>query len=410
MTRYGRSPWIDNCPKSLVPAFPRQRGSLQTDVVIVGGGLCGCMTAYAFAAAGVRVAVVEAGQIGRGSSGFSSGWISDDPGVSFQDVESALGLRAARHGWQAWRRAALDFIALVKRLDLKCRFEQRGALLVAITPEQAVRLKKEQKVRRDAGLDAPMVNARAIAGEAAVSAVSAIKTRDGATVDPFRAALGLAQAATDRDARFFERSPARRIKFARKWVDVKTPGGTIRADRVVVATGTPTPLFKTLARHFWYRSSFLALTERVPAKIRHQLGRRGAVVRDSAAPPHVIRWVNDEQLLISGADGNTAPPRLHGRTLVQRTGQLMYELSTIYPDISGLQPEYGWDAGYGRTADGLPYLGPHRNYPRHLFAFGDASHSVTGAYLASRVLLRHFLDQVEAADDVFGFHRLPRSG
>ena len=368
------------------------------------------MTAYAFAAAGVRVAVVEAGQIGRGSSGFSSGWIADDPGVSFQEVEDALGLRAARHGWQSWRRAALDFIALVKRLNLKCRFEQRGALLLATTPEQALRLKKEQKVRREAGLDAPVVNARSIAGEAALSAISAIRTRDGATVDPYRAAIGLAHAAVDRGAMLFERSPARRIKFGRRWVDVKTPGGSIRADRVVVATGTPTPLFKTLARHFWYRSSFLVLTERVPAKIRQQLGRRGAILRDSAAPPHVIRWVEDERLLISGADSDTVPPRQRAKTVVQRTGQLMYELSTIYPDISGLQPEYGWESEYGRTADGLPYLGPHRNYPRHLFAFGDASHSVTGAYLASRVLLRHFLDQAESADEVFGFHRLPRSG
>ena len=88
----------------------------------------------------------------------------------------------------------------------------------------------------------------------------------------------------------------------------------------------------------------------------------------------------------------------------------MYELSTVYPEISGLMPEYGWEATYGRTADGLPYIGPHRNYPRHLFAFGDASHSVTGAYLASRVLLRYFLDQSESADNVYGFHRLPRSG
>ena len=410
MTTYGRSPWIDNCPRSLVPAYPRQRGSLQADVVIVGGGLAGCMTAYAFAAAGVRVALVEAGQIGRGSSGFSSGWIADDPGVSFQEVEDALGLRAARHGWQSWRRAAFDFIALVKRLNLKCRFEQRGALLLATTPEQALRLKKEQKVRREAGLDAPVVNARSIAGEAALSAISAIRTRDGATVDPYRAAIGLAHAAVDRGAMLFERSPARRITFGRRWVDVKTPGGSIRADRVVVATGTPTPLFKTLARHFWYRSSFLVLTERVPAKIRQQLGRRGAILRDSAAPPHVIRWVEDERLLISGADSDTVPPRQRAKTVVQRTGQLMYELSTIYPDISGLQPEYGWESEYGRTADGLPYLGPHRNYPRHLFAFGDASHSVTGAYLASRVLLRHFLDQAESADEVFGFHRLPRSG
>jgi glycine/D-amino acid oxidase-like deaminating enzyme len=83
----------------------------------------------------------------------------------------------------------------------------------------------------------------------------------------------------------------------------------------------------------------------------------------------------------------------------------MYELSTIYPDISGIQPAYGWESPYALTGEALPFIGPHRNFPRHLFAFGDSSHGVTGAYLASRILLRHFLDEVDAADEAFGFVR-----
>ena len=101
-----------------------------------------------------------------------------------------------------------------------------------------------------------------------------------------------------------------------------------------------------------------------------------------------------QQMLVMGADLESPPERQREKILVQRTGQLMYELSTFYPDISGIVPEYGWDAAYARSGDGLPYIGPHRNFPRHLFAFGDASHSVTGAYLASRILLRHYLDDV----------------
>jgi glycine/D-amino acid oxidase-like deaminating enzyme len=186
-------------------------------------------------------------------------------------------------------------------------------------------------------------------------------------------------------------------------VDVRTADGTIRADRVVIATGTPTALFASLARHFWFKHRFIVLTEPVPARIRRPLGRRRAVMRDSATPAHVIRWVEDARLLIAGADGDALPPRLREKIIVQRTGQLMYELSTIYPDISGIMPAYGWANPYGRTADGLPFIGPHRNFPRHLFAFGDASHSVTGAYLASRILLRHVLDACDTADEVFGF-------
>jgi glycine/D-amino acid oxidase-like deaminating enzyme len=373
--------------------------------VIVGGGLTGCATAYAFAAAGVRVLLLEADRIGQGSSGASSGWVQEDPGIGFVEAEKQMGLRDARYAFKAWHRAALDFAALIRRLNLKCEFEPTSSVSAAVTPEQQARLKKEVKARRTAGLDAPLVNASAVAAETGLTASAAVRTRDGATIDPYRATLGLAAAAIQRGARIFEMSAAKSVVFKPRGVDVSTAGGTVRADTVIVATGTPTPLFKALRRHVWFKSAFLALTEPVPAKIRQQLGRRASVLRDSATPSHVVRWVADSRLLVAGADGPTPPDRLREKTIIQRTGQLMYELSTLYPDISGIQPAYGWEAPYSLTGEALPYIGPHRNFPRHLFAFGDSSHGVTGAYLASRVLLRHFLGEVDAADEAFGFVR-----
>src|SRR5712692_9988750 len=120
MTKYGRSPWLDRFPKSRLPSYPRHRGRLDTDVAIVGGGVTGCATAYAFAAAGIKVALVEAEHIGRKSTASAAGWVADEPGVPFADLERALGRRAARRAWRAWRRAALDFAALLRRLDVKC--------------------------------------------------------------------------------------------------------------------------------------------------------------------------------------------------------------------------------------------------------------------------------------------------
>lgn len=405
MTKYGRSPWVDTFSKARVPSYPRQRGPLSTSVVIVGGGLTGCATAYAFAAHGVNVVLVEADQVGRGSTGLASGWMGGDPGVSFLGVEKALGRAAARDAFRSWRRAALDCAALIRRLDIKCAFTPQGAAIVALTPDQATRLKRDHNARRAAGVDAPMLSARVVKGELGLDAAAAIRESAGGVVDPYRLCLGLAAAAAGRGATLFERTAVRKIKFGRRKADVITAGGAIRADRVVVATGVPTPLFKSLIRHFWFRTTYLAMTERVPAKIRQQLGRRETVVRDWSEPPHVVRWVDDERLLVSGADALTPLARRRGRTAVQRTGQLMYELSTLYPDISGILPEYGWDAPYARTSDGLPYIGPHRNFPHHLFAFGDSSGSITGAYLASRMLLRHHLDELESADRHFGFTR-----
>ena len=49
--------------------YPRHRRHRVIEVVIVGGGITGCATAYAFAAAGVSVALVEAGAIGQAGTG-----------------------------------------------------------------------------------------------------------------------------------------------------------------------------------------------------------------------------------------------------------------------------------------------------------------------------------------------------
>ena len=122
-------------------------------------------------------------------------------------------------------------------------------------------------------------------------------------------------------------------------------------------------------------------------------------------PRHRIRWTSDDRILIAGADQDEPPARTRDAVRVQRTGQLMYELLTMYPVISGLPPVYGWELAYGETADGLMYIGAHRNYPRHLFALGGAGDSITGAFVAARLLVRAARDQAAKGDEVFGWTR-----
>ena len=149
---------------------------------------------------------------------------------------------------------------------------------------------------------------------------------------------------------------------------------------------------------------YLVLTEPLPAAMRKQLASRDVTISDTASPRHRVRWTRDDRLLVAGADQDETPARKRDAVLVQRTGQLMYELLMMYPAISGLQPEYGWDGAYGETADGLMYIGPHRNYPRHLFALGVATR-LSGAFLAARILARAASGEPDKDDEVFGWTR-----
>jgi glycine/D-amino acid oxidase-like deaminating enzyme len=147
------------------------------------------------------------------------------------------------------------------------------------------------------------------------------------------------------------------------------------------------------------------MTEPIPATIRKQLMPTGVTLRDTPVPRHRLRWTADSRLLIAGADQDETPARTRPAVLVQRTGQLMYELLTMYPAISGLRPEFGWEVVYGDTADGAMYAGPHRNYPHHLFALGGNTDSVTGAFLAARILSRAAAGAPAKGDEAFGWTR-----
>ena len=87
----------------------------------------------------------------------------------------------------------------------------------------------------------------------------------------------------------------------------------------------------------------------------------------------------------------------------------MYELSTLYPDISGILPAYGWDAAV-RAHDRRPAVHRPASQLSRIISSrsATASHSVTGAYLASRMLLRHYLGELDPADAPFAFTRYDR--
>ena len=256
-TRYGVSPWIDTFPSTRRPDYPRLRGEHTADVVIVGGGLTGCATAYACAQAGMRPFVLEADRIGSGSAGRSAGLLLADPGVAFRDIAKAHGLRAARRVFEGYRKAALEAAATLRRLNIRCDLQSCDDVLVAIRDGEK-NLQRERDARAEAGLDAKWISGQSARASLALEAVAAIKPGPGFMLDPYRACLGLAAAARSRRASFFERSPVKKVRVGQKQVDVIVDGGLIHADKVIVTTGIAThrvqatpPPFQDRARRTW---------------------------------------------------------------------------------------------------------------------------------------------------------------
>src|SRR5690349_115741 len=99
--RRGHPLWVDRPFARRQRRFPVQRGALEVDVVVVGGGITGAIAAYLFSNAGIRVALVEARRCGLGSTAASTALLMQEPDRDFRDLVRRYGLSKARRIWRA---------------------------------------------------------------------------------------------------------------------------------------------------------------------------------------------------------------------------------------------------------------------------------------------------------------------
>jgi glycine/D-amino acid oxidase-like deaminating enzyme len=403
--RYGISPWLDAVRGKKRPEFPSFRGVTTHPVVVIGGGMAGAMTAYACAAAGLKVILLEAERVGLGGTGNATGLMSGESSEWYRDVEARAGRRVARALFSALEGAPRDLAATVKRLGIKAQLEAAPAVRIVPPAQSDQALRKDIAARDRADLIGSYLPPGAVARHAALESSGGMRLPDGGFADPYKLTLGFLNAAIRRGARIYERSSVKKITFTRKTTTAFLDAGSITTTNLVICIGEPTSLFKPLKRHLRHEHRYAVLTGPLPAAIRKDLGRRATMLlRDTETPPHHLWFTADHRVLFAGGDQKRQPDRQRERTLVQRTGELMYELTKLYPPISGVMPEYGWDVPLAHAVDGALYAGSHRNFPFHHFAFGTL-HDPARAFLASRIILRNILGKPEKDDTHFSFAR-----
>jgi glycine/D-amino acid oxidase-like deaminating enzyme len=405
MPGYGAQYWAERTASARRRSYPKYRGDTTADVVVIGGGLTGCTIAFALAGAGLDVVLVEAERLAGGSTAGSLGAILPSPDATFRAVTRAAGLRVARAAWKAAHRSALEFASALKKLGIRCDLAPSSFVTNATAEDDVHGLRREQTARKAAALDAPWLAGPAAAASLGTASRGALHERHAFVFDPVRAALGLAGAAASRGARIFEHARVVRTRFTRKEARVFLQAGVVITRGVVVATGDPGALFGQLRRHVRRRDGYVVVTSPWTSAMRREAGKRDAVITEAGAEPHWIRWLSDDRALFAGALGRPAGTRQRDKVLVQRTGQLMYELSIRYPAISGLPAQWAWDVPVVSTPDGLPWIGPHRNYPFHFFAMAFGWHADGLAWQAARSAVRYFRNEGTRDDDALGFAR-----
>jgi glycine/D-amino acid oxidase-like deaminating enzyme len=373
---------------------------------VVGGGITGATIAWRFADAGLRVVVVDARRVGRGSTAASTALLMQEPDEDYASLADRYGEKRTRRIWELSRMATRDCVSVIRRLDISCHLAERDSVYYALTTEAAAKLRDEHRRRRSAGITARWLDRSALLDETGIHGAAGIRTRGNAQVDPYEACVGFLRVAARRGAFIFERSPVNRIAVAGDHATVVTGRGSVRADRVIIATGYATPYFKPLTGRFKMLNTYVVTTRPLTSSERRRLGLSAVMLWDTDRPYHYARWTDDHRLMLGGADR----PHVRGprRVAALREGaQSVREyFTTLYPILAEVALEYAWDGLFAMTPDGLPYIGPHRHYPRHLFALGYGGNGMTFGFLASKLLLDWYRGKRTSDHDLFAFSRL----
>jgi glycine/D-amino acid oxidase-like deaminating enzyme len=404
--RSGEPLWLPPRVAHRAPSHPRLSGVERADVAIVGGGITGAIAALRFAEAGVEAIVLEADRVGRGSTAASSALLLQEPDARLTALADRYGTATARRIWRISHDAARDLIALLERLSARSAVTRRDTVYYTTDAEEVAPLHAEYVARRRAGFEATWLTAGAVRREAGIPARAGIRTLGNAHCDPFQACAAVMQGAVRAGARVFERSAVRRIDTRKGGVRVLAGAGVVEARQAVIATGYATRQFKPLAGRFQLSHTYVVATPPLTAGQRGELGLADLLLWDTRRQYHYARWTTDHRLILGGAD---RPIRGRGRPAAARLAAAIVGIRThferLLPALADLPLAHAWEGRFANTPDSLPYVGPHRRYPKHAFALGYGGNGMTFAPLAARLLVEQWRGVTSRDHGLFAFDR-----
>jgi glycine/D-amino acid oxidase-like deaminating enzyme len=365
------------------PAAPLA-GDLAVDVAVIGGGYTGLAAALRLATVhGVQVALLEANTAGWGASGRNSGFALISTGkLGVDERIRRWGLEAARRSIRLGVEAVETVRALIRDEAIGCEPQPDGWLVVAHRAGMVEELRARVRTYRDAlgygGVDFLDEQALAAGGYLrGPAARGAILFRTGFGLHPLKLARGLAAAAMRRGVRVFEGT---RVLHWQRGPDghcLSTPGGTLRAKRVVMATNGYTPE----RLHPFFRGRLLPAASNIvvtPPLTEDQWAATGMlatrVYSDSRKLVYYWRRMPDGRLLFGGRAG----VRDTEASLRERRRALEEAIAAKWPVLRGVGSEHFWHGNVCLSYD----LTPHVNTVE-----GDPTVAYAMAYLGSGVAL-----------------------
>ncbi len=349
--------------------FPTLDGDVKVDVAIVGGGIAGITTALLLKRLGATVAVAERETVAAGATGYTTAKITALQSTRLSDIRSKNGADGAR----AYARATLDAMtriaALVQEEGIECDLEPRDAFTYAGDEQEVASVEQEAEAAREAGLPVELTTDTGLPW----AVPAAVRLAAQAQFQPVLYTRGLARRVDGDGSHVFERTHVTGVTEAGPCRVETAGGGTISAERVVVATNYP-----LLDRGLFFARLEATRSYCVALPVRGEVPQ--GMLITAGQPTRSLRTFRDH--LIVGGEGHQtgaadAQPERY---------EALVEFARRHFDV-GPDATYRWSTQDGMPADSLPYIGPYTPRSKRLYvAAGFMKWGMTNATIAATLL------------------------
>ena len=348
--------------------FSSLKGEHRTDVLIIGGGLCGILCAYEMKKLGVPYILLEADRIFRKTSGNTTAKITSQHGFIYADIIKKHGTEAAEKYYRINERAIDEYARLCKSID--CGFTRKDNFIYSLSDKKRLEdeIRATEKINAEAKVF-PSLSALPF------DILSAIRFKNQAQFDP----VDFISAITP-EMSIYENS--RVLGFDGKYYygrDFK-----IRAEKVIVATHFP--IFNkhgAFSMKLYQHRSYVIALKNVPDLKGMYLdeNEKGLSFRN-----------HGEYLLLGGGSHRTGKQGGNWQELRQSAKRL-------FPDAEEV---FHWAAQDCMTLDALPYIGQYsKNTPDLFVATGFNKWGMSFSIVSALILKDLIFGKTNDYADIF---------
>lgn len=376
----GQLPWESTFPNP--PAYPSLEGDITCDCLIVGGGMGGAMASYRLSLSGANTVLIDKRAIGSGSSHANTGLLQVANDKSLTSCMNTFGEKQGVLFYKLCQQAMGKILELPGLLDIDPQIIPRTSLLYASTPEDVPALRLEYENLTAHGFDAEFWDADKVRAHYSFSKPAALYSSGDAETNPFRTVHSLIDKAHSGGVKIYEHTRALHYEYSEEGVTCYTDNGRILAKNVIFAMGYETQEMKK------DRGAELINTYAIKTRPLAKLPKwhEQSLIWETARPYLYFRTTPDGCIIAGGKDEQLTEPERRDIRVLSQSRWLLEELEALFPEIKGVEAEYAWGAVFGSTRDGLPYMGPHPEFPHCYFIEGYGGNGTVYSMIAAELL------------------------